>query len=170
MTTNISQVDKENTIPLSSPEKINIRELIRQLYTKELKQTDEEGRKLFGEVQKKQEEISYLQKVIQGINAGVSDKGELELTNNQELSSMLKEAQGRYGLKVNLEKKKYSAQEWQRLVDNTKSIIEDGNAQVQLKLNEVNRVNNKLSEIIKIFDSVLKGMHHAAEEIIRGIR
>ena len=87
--------------------------------------------------------------MIQGINAAVSDKGDLELTNNSELKHLIKEAHDRYGLKVDLDKQKYSAQEWQRLVDNNKSIIEDGNAQVQLKLNEVNRVNNKVSEIIR---------------------
>jgi hypothetical protein len=170
MHTKISEINKENVDPVKVDPGVNLVELIRKLYVGELKQADEGGRKLFGEVQKKQEEISYLQKLIQAINAAVSDKGELDLTHNTEIKQMLKESEERFGLKVNLEKQKYTAQEWQRLIENSKSIIEDGNAQVQLKLNEVNRVNNRLSEIIKIFDSVLKGLHRAAEEMIRGVK
>lgn len=171
MTSNILPIeDKENLAPTTPAERANLVELIRKLYVDELKQCDEQGRKLFSEVQKKQEEISFLQKVIQGINSGINDRSELDLTNNPHLVSLLREAQIRFGLDVPGNKQKFSASEWQRLVDNNKSFIEDGNAQVQLKLNDVNRINNKLSEIIKIFDSILKGLHRTVEEIIRGMR
>lgn len=171
MSTTIDKVDdKENIDPVVAYEKPNVQEQIRKIYTEEIKAADVKGRELFSEVQKKQEEISYIQKVIQGINSGINDKGELDLTNNPDLKTMLKEARDRFDLKFNEGKTKYSSQEWQLLSENAKRIVEDGNAFVQLKLNEVNQVNNKLSEIIKIFDSILKGLHHAIEEIVRGIK
>lgn len=151
------------------PSKLSLEALILLINTERLKRLHEQTQTEFKELKKRQDQVSYLHKLMKAINKCTNADGEFDCSKNEEIKNMLVEAKN-LGADLDEKKVKYSKDERDRLVENIRMTIEDYNVQNEMQMQTVNRLTNERYESYQMARSILKPLHDGKINIVKNIK
>lgn len=113
--------------------------------------------KEYAALTKRQDEVSFLHKLISAINAASNDKGELDLTGNEELQEMLRKA-GEMGVKLPAfqNNTKLNVNQRDQLIGSIRMTVDDENTLIELHMHKLQNFNYELHESYQWMRSHLK--------------
>lgn len=148
---------------------LSLEALILLINTERLRKLHQQTQTEFQELKKRQDQVSFLHKLMKAINKTTSSEGEFDCSSNEDIKKMLSKAQ-EMGVDNEPEKCKYSKDERDRLVENIRMTIEDYNTQNEMQMQTVNRLTNERYESYQMARSILKPLHDAKMNVVRGIK
>lgn len=148
---------------------ISLETLTLLINTERLKSLHDKTKKEFTELKERQNQVSKLHKVLKKINAETSTAGEFDCSSNEELKKLLVEAKD-LGVDLKTDKFKYTKDERDRLVENLRMTIDDLNVKNDMQLQTVNRLTNERYESYQLARAILKPLHEAKMQSVRGIK
>jgi hypothetical protein len=112
----------------------------------------------FVELKKRQDEVSFLHKLIKKINSATTTEGTFDCSSNEELKGLLKQAK-EYGVDLQDDKYKYSKEEKERLVENIRLTVDDNNVLNDMQLQTITRLTTERYESYQLARSIMKPLH-----------
>lgn len=149
-------------------ENLSLETLILLINTHRLKDLRTEINKEFAELKQRQDKVTFLHNLLKKINNDTSATGELDYSKDQELKDLIVKAKD-MGVEIPQDKHKYTKEERERLVDNIRMTIEDYNVSNDMQLQAINRLTNERYESYQLARSILKPLHEAKMQSVRGI-
>lgn len=122
-----------------------------------LKQLENKIAKEFLELKKRQDEVSFLHKLIKTINSATQNE-ELDCTNNPELKELLAKAK-EMGVDLKEDKLKYTKEERERLIENIRITADDNNILNDMQLQTITRLTTERYESYQLARSIMKPLH-----------
>jgi K+ transporter len=126
--------------------------------TDRLKQLENQTMNEIQDLKKRQEQVRFLHKLLQKINAATNDKGEINLEDNPELQEMLDKAE-EMGIEFTIKNGKFNTDQRDYLVENIRMKIDDFNVQNDMQLQTISRLTNERYEMYQMARSILKPLH-----------
>jgi hypothetical protein len=157
-------VKKPNTIITSN---LSLESIVLLINSQRLNGLEKKIATEFIELKKRQDEVSFLHKLIKTINTATSNE-EFDCSKNPELQDLLKKAK-EYGVDLKEDKFKYNKEERERLIENIRITCDDSNVLNDMQLQTITRLTTERYESYQLARSVLKALHEAYLAIIRGI-
>lgn len=151
------------------PNKMSLEALILLINTERLKSIQAKTEKEFSTLKERQNKVAELHKILKAINTATSDKGELDISNNDELKNLLAKAK-ELGADVKDDITTFNPEERDRLVENIRMTVEDLNVQNDMQLQTISRLTNERYESYQMARSILKPLHDAKTSSARGMR
>lgn len=111
----------------------------------------------FIELKKRQDNVTFLHKLIKGINAATVDD-EFDCNNHQDLKDLLAKAK-EHGVDINLDKSHYNKQERDRLIENIRITADDFNIINDMQLQTITRLTTERYESYQLARSIIKPHH-----------
>lgn len=111
----------------------------------------------FIELKKRQDEVTFLHKLIKTINTATINE-ELDCTNNEELKNLLAKAK-EYGVDLKEGKFKYTKEERDRLIENIRITADDNNVLNDMQLQTITRLTTERYESYQLARSIMKPLH-----------
>lgn len=153
----------------SSPQhNMSIDALLMLIHSERLKTLKEQTTKEFKELSQRQSHVRELHDIMKALNKATNEKGDVDLTDKGELAEMLKRAK-ELGVNVKDDKKKFTKDERDRLVENLRMTIEDLNVQNDMQLQTVQRLTNERYESYRLAQTILKPLHEDKQNKARKI-
>lgn len=132
-----------------------------------LKQLENRISKEFLELKKRQDEVTFLHKLLKTINASTENE-ELDCTNNEELKELLAKAK-EYGVDLKEDKLKYTKEERERLIENIRITADDSNILNDMQLQSITRLVTERYESYQLARSIMKPLHEDKTSKARAI-
>ena len=139
----------------ASTDDMSLEALLLLIHADRLKTLRDQAAQEFEELNDRQEKVKKLHDALEGINNATGDKGNLEVKNNPDLQELLSQAKD-VGVDIDLDKKKYSKEERDRLVDNLKMKTEDLNVKNNMQLDVTQRLHTERLESFQMARSIIK--------------
>lgn len=149
------------------PSNLSLEALALLINTERLKYLEGKITSEFLELKKRQDQISFLHKLIKTINIGTVNE-EFDCSKNQELKDLLGKAK-EYGVEIKDGKFKYSKDERERLIENIRITAEDLNVLNDMQLQTITRFTNERYESYQLARSIMKPLHDAKTNTSRAI-
>ena len=111
----------------------------------------------FVELKQRQDEVSFLHKLMKTINTATVDDA-FDATANDELRQLLKKAKD-LGIEIVDGKYKYSKEERERLIDNIKITVDDKNVLNDMDLQKITRLTTERYESYQLIRAMMKPLH-----------
>lgn len=140
------------------PSEMSLEALIMLINAERLKSIHDSTTKEFGDLKKLQDTVSYLQQLIEKINAATTAKGDFDCSKNPELQKLLKEA-GDMGVEIKAGKFTYNKDECARLIDNIGLTIKNYDVKIEMHMQTINRLTNERYESFQLARSIMKPLH-----------
>ena len=121
----------------------------------------------FLELKKRQDEVSFLHKLIKTINTATSNE-EFDCTDNQDLKDLLLKAK-EYGVDLKEDKFKYNKEERERLIENIRITCDDNNVLNDMQLQTITRLTTERYESYQLARSIMKPLHEDKTNKARAI-
>lgn len=153
----------------TDPKDLSLEALVLLLNTARLNQLQQQSQKELSELKKRQEQVSFLHKLMKSINKGTTSSGEFDCSSNDELQKLMKEAK-EMGVELDERKLKYNKDERDRLIENIRMSVEDFNVQNDMQLQTVNRLTNERYESYQMARTILRPLHEAKQQTAKGIK
>lgn len=115
-------------------------------------------REELSKLRERQGHVTFLHKVLRGINHITDAKGSFDLTDHADLIEFLEQAK-ELGVEVDTEKLTYTSDERQRLIENIRIASDDLNMQNDMQIQTVTRLTNERYEAFQMARSILKPLH-----------
>ncbi|CDZ80505.1 hypothetical protein BN1013_01019 [Candidatus Rubidus massiliensis] len=122
----------------------------------------------FKELKDRQDLVASLHKTLKTINRYTNEKGELDISKNEELKKLLDEA-SKLGVEIDVNKQKYNAHEREMLVENFRITIEGLNTKNDMQLQVINQLTNKRYECFQMAKSIVKPLDEDKKNKARSI-
>lgn len=151
------------------PNNLSLEALILLINAERLKHLQDKTEKEFSTLKERQEKVAELHKILKAINAATDSKGELDVTNSDELKGHLAKAK-ELGVDVKDNPGAFNREERDRLVENIRMTVEDLNVQNDMQLQTISRLTNERYESYQMARSILKPLHDAKTSFARGMR
>lgn len=151
----------------SDPNNLSLEALALLINTERLKYLEGKITSEFIELKKRQDQISFLHKLIKTINAATTNE-EFDCSKNQELKDLLAKAR-EYGVEIKEGKFKYNKDERERLIENIRITAEDLNVMNDMQLQTITRLTNERYESYQLARSIMKPVHDAKTNASRAI-
>lgn len=145
--------------PGEPSEDLSLESLSLLVHVTRLKHLEDKITAEFTELRKRQDQVSFLNKLIKTINTATRD-GELDITNNKELQDLLKKAT-EYGVTRDEKKTKFNKNEREALIENIRLTVGDFNVLNDMQLQTVTRLANERHESHQLARSIMKPLHEA---------
>ena len=136
---------------------LSLEALVLLINSERLKNLESKIATEFLELKKRQDEVSFLHKLIKMINTATT-KDELDCTNNQELKDMLAKAK-EYGVDLKEDKFKYNKEERERLIENIRITSDDNNVLNDMQLQTITRLTTERYESYQLARSIMRPLH-----------
>lgn len=143
--------------PDRSTEGLTFESLAILVHAERLNQLESKITDAFIELKNRQDEVSFLHKLIKMINSATAD-GTFDCTDNEELKQLLNKAKD-YGITIQDGKFKYSNDERERLLDNIKITVEDKNVLNDMDLQKITRLTTERYESYQLIRAMMKPLH-----------
>jgi spore germination protein YaaH len=156
----------EGNIPAGSSN-LSIESLALLINTERLKHLENKITKEFLELKKRQDEVSFLHKLIKTINTATTNE-EFDCTDNQQVKDLLLKAK-EYGVDLKEDKFKYSKEERERLIENIRITTEDNNVLNDMQLQTITRLTTERYESYQLARSIMKPLHEDKTNKARAI-
>lgn len=150
------------------PKNLSLEALILLINAERLKHLQDKTEKEFKSLKERQDKVAELHNILKAINAATNSKGELDVTNNEQLKGLLKKAK-ELGVEVK-DGNKFNRDERDRLVENIRMTVEDLNVQNDMQLQTISRLTNERYESYQMARSILKPLHDAKTSYARAMR
>ena len=147
---------------------MSLESLVLLINTERLKYLHQKTHKEFTELKQRQDQVRSLHNLLKKINNATDANGVLDLSNNQELQQLIKDAK-ELGVETIDGKTSYTKEERDRLVDNIRVTSDDLNVLNDMQLQTINRLTNERYESYQMARSILKPLHDAKMRAIKGI-
>lgn len=151
------------------PNNLSLEALILLINTERLKHLQDKTEKEFAALKERQERVAELHKILKAINAATDSKGELDISENEELKTQLAKAK-ELGVDVKEDLTAFNREERDRLVENIRMTVEDLNVQNDMQLQTISRLTNERYESYQMARSILKPLHDAKTSHARAMR
>lgn len=152
----VSNAIKE-TSSQADPHNLSLEALALLINTERLKFLEKKITNEFLELKKRQDQVTFLHKLIKTINVATVNE-EFDCSNNPELKDLLQKAK-EYGVEINDDKFKYHKEERDRLIDNIRMTAEDFNVLNDMQLQTITRLTNERYESYQLARSIMKPLH-----------
>lgn len=139
-------------------EEITLEATVLLVTTDTITRLETKTREELGKLRDRQGKVTYLHKVLRGINHITDSKGSFDLTNEPEVLEFL-EAAKELGIEVDTTKMTYNSDERQRLIENIRIATDDLNMQNDMQIQTVTRLTNERYEAFQMARSILKPLH-----------
>lgn len=149
------------------PNNLSLEALALLINTERLKFLEGKISSEFIELKKRQDQISFLHKLIKTINIGTVNE-EFDCSKNQELKDLLGKAK-EFGVEIKEGKFKYNKDERERLIENIRITAEDLNVLNDMQLQTITRFTNERYESYQLARSIMKPLHDAKTNTSRAI-
>lgn len=141
----------------SNPGDLSLEALALLINTERLKYLETKISNEFIELKKRQDQVSFLHKLVKTINVATV-KDEFDCSQNQELKDFLVKAK-QYGVEIKDGKFKYNKEERDRLIENIRMTAEDYNILNDMQLQTITRYTNERYEAYQLARSIMKPLH-----------
>ncbi|MBA3816249.1 MAG: hypothetical protein H0X29_06965 [Parachlamydiaceae bacterium] len=149
------------------PNNLSLEALALLINTERLKFLERKIASEFLELKKRQDEISFLHKLIKTVNAATVNE-EIDFSNIQELKDLFAKAK-EYGVEIKEGKFKYNKAERERLIENIRITSEDLNVLNDMQLQTITRLTNERYESYQLARSIMKPLHDSKINTSRAI-
>lgn len=139
------------------------------LYTKKLDELETRIRGVHSTVKDRRKKITFLHDFLQKINKTTSEKGTLDWSDDEELAALLEQAR-ELGVEIPEDQTKFDERARQRLIENTKLVIDDYGLEDELDLQSASQMTNERFEFMHLARSIMKPYHDLLMSIIRKFR
>jgi predicted peroxiredoxin len=151
----------------SDPNNLSLESLVLLINTERLKRLENKITHEFIELKKRQDQVTFLHKLIKTINIATANE-EFDCTNNPELKELLKKAK-EYGVEMKDDKFKFSKEERERLIENIRITAEDYNVLNDMQLQTITRLTTERYESYQLARSIMKPLHEDKINKARGM-
>lgn len=160
MAENVQEVVSEAVKGVSGidPKNLSLEALLLLITSERLKRLETDSRKELKELQKRQQKVAFLHKLMKTINTATSPKGEFDTTAITEIQQMFSQAK-EMGVQIDETKMQYNDDERDRLIENIKMTVDDLNIQNEMQLQFVTRLTNERYESYQMARNILKPLH-----------
>lgn len=159
MSAPVDQIFTEEVEKIVAPgSNLSLDTLILIIHAERLAHLRDQTNKELKELSERQSKVRGLHDALRSVNQATNTKGEFDLKDKPEMHEIFKKAK-EHGLDINLDKKKYSKDERDRLLENIRMTIEDLNVQNDMQLQTVQRLTNERYESYQMARSILKPLH-----------
>lgn len=111
----------------------------------------------FMELKKRQDQVSFLHKLIKTINTATTNE-EFDCTDNQDLKNLLAKAK-EHGVDMKEGKYKFNKEERERLIENIRITADDNNVLNDMQLQTITRLTTERYESYQLARSIMKPLH-----------
>lgn len=136
---------------------LSLEALVLLINSERLKNLENKITSEFIELKKRQDEVSFLHKLIKTINTATTND-EFDCSNNQELQDCLAKAK-EHGVDLKEGKFKYNKEERERLIENIRMTADDNNVLNDMQLQTITRLTTERYESYQLARSIMKPMH-----------
>lgn len=151
----------------NDPNNLSLEALALLINTERLKYLERKITSEFMELKKRQDQITFLHKLIKTINIGTVNE-EFDCSKNQEFKDLFSKAK-EYGVEIKDGKFKYNKDELHRLIENIRITAEDLNVLNDMQLQTITRFTNERYESYQLARSIMKPLHDAKTNTSRAI-
>lgn len=152
----VSQAVNKTSSSLESKD-LSLESLALVINAQRLKTLEQKITNEFVELKKRQDQVSFLHKLIKAINSGTAND-ELDCSKNPELKDLFKKAK-EYGVDIKEDKVKYNKDERDRLIENIRLTSEDYNVLNDMQLQTISRLTTERYESYQLARSIMKPLH-----------
>lgn len=158
-----------NTVDAGNPPNSNlsIESLALLINMERLKRLENKITTEFVELKKRQDEVTFLHKLIKTINTATVNE-ELDCTDNPELKELLAKAKD-YGVDLKEGKFKYTKEERERLIENIRITSDDNNILNDMQLQTITRLTTERYESYQLARAIMKPLHEDKTNKARAI-
>jgi hypothetical protein len=162
---NVNEIISELTQEINGnngkdPKNMSLESLVLLLTAERLHRLEEDSRKQMDELRKRQEQVSFLHKLMKTVNTATGNTGNVDISPYPDLLEMLKKAK-EMGVELDEKKTSYNNDERERLVENLRMTVEDLNVQNDMQLQMISRMTNERYESYQMARAILKPLHDA---------
>lgn len=136
---------------------LSLEALVLLINTERLRSLEKKITAEFLELKKRQDEVSFLHKLIKTINTATANE-EFDCTQNEELKSLLAKAK-EYGVDIKEDKFKYNKEERERLIENIRITADDNNVLNDMQLQTITRLTTERYESYQLARSIMRPLH-----------
>lgn len=122
----------------------------------------------FIELKKRQDQVSFLHKLIKAINSATNNE-EFDCSKDAEMKELLKQAK-EYGVDIKDGKYKFNKEERERLIENIRITAEDCNVLNDMQLQSVTRLTTERYESYHLARSITKTLHESIINAARAVK
>jgi hypothetical protein len=151
----LNAVDKVSKA--DSTEGLSLESLAFLVHAERLNHLEDKITDAFIELKQRQDEVSFLHKLIKTINMATVDDS-FDCTNNEDLKQLLNKAKDQ-GIEIVDGKYKYSKDERERLIDNIKITVDDKNVLNDMDLQKITRLTTERYESYQLIRAMMKPLH-----------
>lgn len=158
--TTINEVFTPNingTMPDGGADDLSLESLALLINTNRLKFLEDKIKLQFVELKKRQDQVTFLHKLIKTINVA-TDNGAFDCSNNPDLQDLLAQAKEQ-GVDIKDGKFSYNSDERERLIDNIRMTADDYNVLNDMQLQTITRLTNERYESYQLARSIMKPLH-----------
>lgn len=120
--------------------------LLLGIHNKNLKRIKSDSVAEYKELNKRQEEVAFLHKLISAINAATDEKGEVDLEKDEDLKKFLAKAK-EMGIKLpEFKDNKMTNTQRDQLVSSIRMTVDDENTLIELHMQKISNLNYELHE------------------------
>lgn len=153
-------------IPPFKHEKIE--EIVFLLLTTRLGYLKDEIKKEFLELKERQDQVAELHKILQSLKSGKGEKGDLDISNNQELKTMLDRAR-ELGVDIPEGRTQFTKDQVVDLFENIRMSVEDLNTRNDMQLQKATRLTSERYESFQLARAIMKPLHDDKQNKARSI-
>ena len=155
----VNQILTEATdaLPPNDPSQLSLESLVLLINTERLRTLENKITKEFVELKKRQDEVTFLHKLIKTINTATTNE-EFDCSQNPDLQNLLAKAK-EYGVDLKEGKHHYSKEERERLIENIRLTVEDNNVLNDMQLQTITRLTTERYESYQLARSIMKPIH-----------
>ena len=141
----------------NSYENMSVESLALLVNTERLKHIEDKITGEFVELKKRQDQVSFLRKLVKTVNTATVDE-QLDCSKNGELMALLQKAK-EYGVEMKDGKVKFNKEERERLIENIRMTADDFNVLNDMQLQTITRLTSERYESYQIAKSIMKPIH-----------
>lgn len=145
---------------------MSIDALLALVHSERLKTLKEQSANELKELSVRQSKVRELHDLMKALNKGTTEKGDLDLGDKPELAELLQKAK-EHGVNVKEDKRKFSKDERDRLVENVNMTIQDLNVQNDMQMQTVQRLTNERYESFQLVRNTIKPLDEAKKNNAR---
>jgi hypothetical protein len=149
----------DNVSENKNPNSFSLESLALLINTERLKGLENKIRLEFIELKKRQDQVTFLHKLIKMINvATVNEEFDCSAPEHAELQGLLLKAK-EYGVDLQEGKFKYKKDERERLLENIRMTADDYNVLNDMQLQTITRITTERYESYQLARSIMKPLH-----------
>lgn len=145
---------------------MSIDTLLMLVHSERLKTLKEQSANELKELSDRQAKVRELHDLMKALNKATTEKGDLDISDKPEVAELLRKGK-EHGVNVKEDKRKFTKDERDRLVENVNMTIQDLNVQNDMQFQTIQRLTNERYESFQMVRNTMKPLHDAKQHHAR---